>query len=207
MGKHDVYTDDRVSFILENYKSISRQELTERFNTRFGTNKSVKAITSWCNSRGLNNDSDGKFKDGHVSWQTGLKGDEYKSHFTEESFNRSISGIMNKRAHAIGDELVRDGVPMILVSVEPNVNIWDRCVPKRRYVWEQAYGPIPPKHKIIHLDGDCMNCNLDNLYCIPFKYTGILNRNRWMTDSREHTLAAIKWCELFYAMKDKRGEK
>jgi hypothetical protein len=115
---------------------------------------------------------------------------------------------MGKRVHKIGDELVHDGVPMILVSVEPNINIWDRCIPKRRYVWEQAYGPIPEKHKIIHLDGDCMNCDLDNLYCIPYKFTAILNKNRWMTDSREHTLTAIKWCELFYAMKEKReGEK
>jgi hypothetical protein len=73
---------------------------------------------------------------------------------------------------------------------------------KRRYVWEQAYGKIPDKHMILNLDGNQLNCELSNLVCIPTKYRPALNKNKWLGKSRDITLTAIKWCDLFYALKD-----
>jgi hypothetical protein len=32
-----------------------------------------------------------------------------------------------------------------------------------RYVWEQANGPAPKGHRVVHLDNDQMNCDLSNL--------------------------------------------
>lgn len=54
---------------------------------------------------------------------------------------------------------------------------------------------------VIHLDGNKLNCDIDNLYCIPKKFRALMNKNHWYTDSREHTLTAIKWCELYYALR------
>jgi RNA polymerase sigma factor (sigma-70 family) len=36
-----------------------------------------------------------------------------------------------------------------------------------RELWEQANGPVPPKHVVIFKDGDRTNCLLENLQCIP----------------------------------------
>ena len=36
-------------------------------------------------------------------------------------------------------------------------------MPKGRWVWEQADGPIPAGHVVAYVDGDPSNCNLDNL--------------------------------------------
>lgn len=204
MGNNTPYAKEQDEFLRENCTKMTRAELTDIFNQKFGTNKAVSTIKGYCNRRGWKSGGDGRFKPGNISWQTGLSKDKYKSHFTEDSFKRSIAGIMDKRKYKIGDELVRRGVPMILISIEPNVQIWDRCVPKRRYVWEQAYGEIPEGHRIINLDGDPMNCDLDNLYCIPAKFIPLLNKNHWLVDSREHTLTAIKYCELYYAIMERK---
>ena len=72
---------------------------------------------------------------------------------------------------------------------------------KHRVIYENAHGPIPEGHLVVFLDGDRNNFDLDNLYCCPRRIQTVMIRNGWWTDSREHTLAAIKWCELFYAMK------
>ena len=35
-----------------------------------------------------------------------------------------------------------------------------------RYNWTKEYGEIPPHHAIAHIDGNSLNCDLDNLECI-----------------------------------------
>lgn len=36
-------------------------------------------------------------------------------------------------------------------------------------MWEEANGPIPPKHEIDHIDQDSDNNTLENFQCIPAK--------------------------------------
>ena len=36
-----------------------------------------------------------------------------------------------------------------------------------RYVYEQARGPVPEGHRVVHLDGDTMNDELSNLKAVP----------------------------------------
>lgn len=201
MAKYNTYTAEQESFLRENQVGRTRKELTDLFNQEFGTNKTILAIKSWCISRGLKCGNDGRFYKGNISWQTGLSTEEYKFHFTEESYKKSIAGIKDIRRHQIGDTVIRHNEPYIVISVKPNVR-WDKRIQQKgRYVWEQAYGPIPKNHNIIQLDGDKFNCDLDNLYCVPNTYTGVINKNHWRSTDRDITLTAIKWCELFYAIK------
>lgn len=203
MATYNTYSKEQEAFLKENAPKMSRKELTERFNQEFGTSKTVRAIKSWCNGRGYNSSSDGKFKDGNVSWQTGLEGEEYKAHFTTESFQRSISKILeaNKTRH-IGDEVIIAGVPWIVTSLEYGVPFWQRRKLKRRYVWEKLHGKIPEDHCIVCLDGNQMNCEPSNLYCMPIRFRPLLGRNNWWFGNAEMTLTAIRWCELFYGIKE-----
>lgn len=133
----------------------------------------------------------------------GLSIEEIKKHYTEESFALKTKNaqLVNRTKH-IGDEIIKCGEPWIIVSTDYSIAYNDRRYPKRRYVWEQAYGEIPKDHCIICLDGNKMNCNLDNLYCLPNKYKSIMARNKWFFKDKEMTLTAIKWCELHYALKE-----
>jgi hypothetical protein len=202
MARYNTYSVEQEEFLKANAPLLSRKELTERFNERFGTTKSVRAIASWCNNRGYNSSSDGRFQDGHVSWQTGLRGDEFKSHYTKESYARMREAVNEaNKTKKIGDDIVIDGVPWIVTSLDYSKPFYERRQPKRRVVWEQLHGEIPKDHCVICLDGNPMNCEPSNLYCMPIRFRPLLAKNNWWFSNAELTLTAIKWCELFYAIK------
>lgn len=203
MATYNTYSAEQELFLKENAPLMSRKELTERFNSEFGTAKSVLAIKSYCNARGYNSSSTGKFQHGNVSWQTGLRGDDFKAHYTEESFSRSFNAMYYARNfHQIGDEIVRHGEPWIVTSIDYNLPSDRRRIQKRRYVWQQLYGEIPQNHVIVCLDGNPMNCEPSNLYCMEKRFVPILAKNQWWFGNAEMTLTAIKWCELHYAIKE-----
>jgi len=52
------------------------------------------------------------------------------------------------------------------IKVADAGRIQDRWIPLARYVWARARGPIPPRMCVIHLDGDTLNCSLDNLMLV-----------------------------------------
>lgn len=203
MATYNTYPDEQEQFLKENAPLMSRKELTEQFNRKFGTNKSVNGIKSFCNARGYNSSSSGRFEKGHHSWQTGLRGDEFKSHYTEESFQRVIDrAVIGNKTREIGDEIVIDGVPWIVTSLEPKVPFYKRRQLKRRVVWESLHGAIPDDHCIVCLDGNQMNCDPTNLYCMPIRFRPLLAKNQWWFGNAEMRLAAIKWCELYFTIKD-----
>lgn len=76
-------------------------------------------------------------------------------------------------------------------------------LPLQKKIWIDHYGKVPKGKMVIFLDGDRNNFDIDNLYCIDRKISAVMASNNWYTSSREHTLTAIKWCELYYAMKTK----
>lgn len=202
MATYNTYTAEQERFLSVNAPLLSRKELTELFNRQFKENKSILAIKSWCNNRGLNSSNTGRFEPGNRSWQTGLKGEDFKRHYSEQSLDRMTQPMLaaNKTAK-LGDEYYHCGTIYVLTSIDYSLPFDKRRKPKRRVVWEQAHGTIPNDCCIIHLDGDPLNCELDNLYCLPLRLKGIMAKQRWFTDSREHTLAAIKLCELVEALR------
>lgn len=63
----------------------------------------------------------------------------------------------------IGSEIIgKHGYVMIKVLDGKT----DNYVMKQRYVWEQHYGKIPDTHVIKFLDGNRLNCNVDNLLLV-----------------------------------------
>lgn len=207
MAIYNTYSVEQEAFLKENAPLMSRKVLTECFNKTFGANRTVSGIKHFCNSRGYNSSSTGRFQEGHISWQTGLRGEDFKSHYTAESFQRGIEGMRQaNKTRKIGDEIVIDGVPFVVTSLEYGVPFCDRRQPKRRVVWERLYGEIPKDHCIINLDGDPMNCDPSNLYCMPIRFRPLLSKNNWWFGNAELTLAAIRWCELFYALKEYTNE-
>lgn len=69
-------------------------------------------------------------------------------------------------------------------------------------VWEETYGPIPKGYLIVNLDMDKLNLSIENLYCIPRKMALLMSKNKWWSKDAVITLTAIKYCELWYALKE-----
>lgn len=101
----------------------------------------------------------------------------------------------------IGAEALNaDGYVLVKVADTGKKSDWKT---KQQVVWEKRNGKAAPGI-VVFLNGNRKDFGEDNLYCVDRKTHAVMCRNKWYTDSREHTLAAIKWCELFYVLK---GEK
>jgi len=61
-------------------------------------------------------------------------------------------------AYPIGHRTTaKDGVVFIKIA-EPGV--WEK---EKKVVWRQHHGEIPPRHVILHIDGDSTNTAIENL--------------------------------------------
>ena len=63
---------------------------------------------------------------------------------------------------------------------------------------------IPEGYFVIFLDNNQMNFDISNLYCVNRKIHVIMSKNKWYTNNKENTLTAIKWCELYYVLKNNK---
>lgn len=75
-----------------------------------------------------------------------------------------------------------------------------KWIPYGRWLWEQEYGKIPKGYRLFHLDGDPLNCELDNMVLVPFKYALTINREGW--NKPELLPLALMWCELHSVIND-----
>ena len=74
---------------------------------------------------------------------------------------------------------------------------------KSHIVWEQHYGSMPPDDcTIVFLDRNKQNFDINNLYAVKKKILREMAKNSWWKSDPEFTLAAIKWCELHFALKE-----
>lgn len=202
------YTEEQVQFLQENCK-MPRQELTDSFNKRFGTNKCLSTIKAVCNNHGLYTGRDGRFTvESSPRWQKGLSKSDFKSHYSEESYSRMTKKMLQMEQEnraQVGDTIIRHGIPYIVVD-DTSDRKWDnRIVIKARHVWEQYHGKIQDNDMVLHIDGDKMNCDIDNLILLPQRYKPFFRWHHWWDLTGSALVAAIKWCELNELIKGARA--
>lgn len=66
-----------------------------------------------------------------------------------------------------------------------------RMVPKHRWLWEQAHGPVPEGHVLVFLDGDRRNCVLENLECVTRSEAARRLNARMTPEQRQARLVKI----------------
>ena len=168
------FTEEQRIFLVENIERYSYPRLTEEFNKKFNTDCTQGSITQQC-----------------LTYLKIKKGDSYIPHNVAD----------------IGEETLkykatRYKTTYIKVKSGLKNNRSEMWKPKHRIIWEEHNRPITENEVVIFLDGDKTNFELDNLYCTTKKIVSVMCLNNWFTDSREHTLTAIKWCELYYKLKE-----
>ena len=179
-SKHIFYTPEQEQWLIDNYYlANSYDELTELFNKRFCINRNKDSLRDKCSKR------------------LGLKGMP----------NLTVYGAKKKEQLPIGTIRKSQTATYIKVLEVPNKAYFSGYVepcwmPLQKKIYIDAYGDISKGQMVCFLDGNPENFELDNLYCIDRRISAIMSKNKWWTSSKEHTLTAIKWCELHYALKD-----
>lgn len=175
-----MYTEEEYDFLRNNISENSYSELCKKFNIEFNCNVTLSAIEHTCKRIGIHHGHPGNI-------------------FVKNENNPfSIT-------RPIGSEMVSAGKVYVKVANHPmpsgksRINI--NWVQKNRYIYEQVHGKIPDGHMIVFLDSNRNNFDINNLYAIPAKINMMLGANKWFSSDRNVTLTAIKWCELFYALK------
>lgn len=75
-------------------------------------------------------------------------------------------------------------------------------IPLKEKVWTDAYGTIPNGFCVICVDGDQMNCDLNNLMLLDKRGTAIMASHKWWMDNKILTQNAVTWCNLYFVAKD-----
>ena len=185
MNKHHYYTAEEKQWLVEHiHKCNSYKHLTEMFNEQFGLSVKQHSVSDVCIKqlgihRGCNT---GQIKQGSTLAKTYNIGDE-----------REHSGYIWVK--------INDVAFKGIIGYDEYSTNW---VPKQRYVYEQTHGKIPNGYIVIFLNNNKLDFDIDNLYAVPRNIHQMMCKNQWYTDSREHTLTAIKVCELFYALRDNK---
>jgi len=176
------YTEEQKRFLKENIGNFTYKGLAEVFNKQFGTSLNHQHISDICLKRlGIKRDKPYVFFKGRKDFTSHPIGTEvFDGHHVWVKVN---------------DEYIPDGAVKGSKQLNPN---WQK---KKVLNYEKHYGPIPSGNMVVFLDQDHQNCEIDNLYLTTRKINFMMNKNKWYSPDKEQTLTAIKWCELFYAMK------
>lgn len=174
------YTQEEEKWLAENYsKHKTYEELTTALNQQFCKERAVTSVREKCTKR------------------LGLKGMENPTVYKKGNIKDQCPiGTIRKSTNDSVYIKVKDSTHSYQSGYrEP---YW---LPIQKKIWIDHYGKVPKGKMVVFLDRDRENLDISNLYCIDRKISAIMASNRWYTNNAELTLTAIKWCELFFAMK------
>ncbi len=196
-------SEDQKKWLIDNFDKydLNFVAMAADFNKRFGTNKSNCCIAKYCERKlGL-----------HVP------APKAKAKNTGR-IKRGDAGASTDRQLPIGTVRAvctkHRKVPYIKVQlcngdsgmVRGNGHNYKRpwWIPLREKVWIDAYGEIPNGYCVVNIDGDPMNCQLDNLMLMDKRGTAIMASHKWWMDDKNLTENAVTWCNLYLIAKDER---
>lgn len=189
------WTQQELDFLLKTYPTRSNSELCGLLHRskssiqlkaqKLGLAKTPKAYAKLR--------AEHQFKKGHTPFNKGKKQEFFMSPEGRESasrtqFKKGVCYETSPTYRPVGYESIRrdkHGIPYAWVKVDEN----KRMVMKHRWVWEQAHGPIPKGRVIMFVDGNTLNCAIENLRLLT-RSEQCRQNQRKITDERRAEIIA-----------------
>ena len=196
--KNHFFTQEEKQFLIAYVPGHSYKEIQQEFIDRFEWDITVRQVKNAINRYGLKTGRTGRFEKGLIPANKGQK-------MSPETYEK-CKGTMFQKGNVpinhrpVGSErITKDGYIEVKIE-EPNK--WRL---KHLIIWEEANGPVPPKHCIFFMDNDRTNVTLDNLRVIPRSQLLIMNGRRGFSghdkDSNEVALTAAQLTEKINQIK------
>ena len=169
-------TDEQHDFFVNACVGRTTKELSEAMYDKFGITLSTEQIRGYKTHHNIKSGIDTRFKEGELG-----------------SYNEA-------RLRDIGDSFVsrKDGYHYIKVGK----NKW---VKKQRYLYEQAHGvKLPTRMRVIFLDGDKNNFDIDNLKAVDSRTILMAKNKNLFTSDKETTETGLLVSELILKTFDKK---
>lgn len=199
-------TDEMMQYLKDNIAGSTHQEITDRINTRFGTNFTKEQIANLAVRKGIKNgmwqrrsvfpEHIRKFmaencKGNRAREMVVLLKDTFGTDYTEKQISayyrkHGLKSGVASRYVPIGTLIFRKDswyYEKVADGPDPNKN-WKA---KHVMVWEEANGPVPEGHMVIFLDGNRRNYQLENLALCPYDVGLEMNHNNLRFDNAQLT--------------------
>lgn len=163
------YTEEKLKYLIENYSDTKNVDLAKKLGV---SESSVNAKAFKLKLRKSEDFKErhrlkGKFKKGHVPSNKGKKQTEYMSAESIEKTKatRFKKGGISANRYEDFTEVIREdknGKPYIMIRTPSK----GKLSYKHIYIWEKENGKVPKGHCLWFIDGNTMNCKLENLELI-----------------------------------------
>lgn len=166
------YTEPELRLMRAWYHEIGPLPMTRLLNIELGIQRSVASVQNKAAKLGLRYSGPKKclFNSRQVPHNKGKKlPPEWLEKCRKSHFKR---GQLPKNTKHDGAITIRHGQNPYIRLAQGK---WKQLA---RHNWEQANGPIPPGHVVKYLDGNTLNCELDNLTIVSRAEHLAANRNR-----------------------------
>lgn len=194
-------TESQINF-LRGFDGKPRKEALVAFNNAYGVEVPLNTFRTWMCRLNVKASGNGRFDGTQTPWAKGITKDEFWERFSEESKQKMINAPKEaNRTAKVGDVHIKDGVPYITTSLDYGKPFDQRRKPLHRAVWEKHFGEIPSDQMIIRLNGNPLDCRVENLAMIPRKYRPTILRYM-KSDNPDINKATIKYCELVELIKE-----
>lgn len=187
--KSRVFNQEEISFILENYKKITKNKLVEELNLKFNKQFTFNQIQRFYATNKLRSGISSKFTKNNKPWNKGTKG-IMKANKTSYKKGQSSHNTL-----PIGTESETvDGYLLVKVSHEGAK--YDQWKLKHKILWEKERGQIPEDYCLIFLDGNRKNIEIENLMKVEKNDVLTMNRERLFSAYPELTWVGVTLARL-----------
>lgn len=195
------YTSEIIEFIRSNVKQFTDKEVAKLINDKWSLGINEESVSNAKHRYGIKTGfGRGHFPKGHKPANPILKGQRLglKTEFKK--------GRVPPNRVPIGSErFTKDGYLQIKIKDGNKNNNW---IVKHRLIWEQHNGPVPPKHRVVFLDGDKNNLDISNLELMSYGQTAIMSKKNLFYKNAELTMLGSKIANIEIRInKRKREEK
>ncbi|SIQ14665.1 HNH endonuclease signature motif containing protein [Marinobacterium stanieri] len=171
-GRSELFTQQQIDWLRENYPRMDRTEITDTFNSTFGTSLSKSQIVAFLKRNKIKSGRTGHWGT-KPGWNAGTAGKGIckpnKGSFKPGLVPPNITPMYTERTNKSG--YIEIKVPI----ANPYNKQKTRYMPKHRWLWMQKHGDIPRTHAVIFKDGDRTNFDDDNLALVTRRQLSMLN--------------------------------
>lgn len=161
-----LFTEAEHRWIEKWYRKMTSAEVAARASERFKRPITAQQIKSYTHNHGILSGRTGHFTKGHEPANKGLRRPGWhKGRMKETQFKPGPRPEI--RQPMWHERIDRDGYILMKCPVpNPHTGQPWYYIPKHKWIWEQANGPIPENHVLTFIDDNPGNCTLENIELI-----------------------------------------
>ena len=199
LARQTHYPDGMYEFVRDHSWHVSSPELVKMIKERFGYEMTVNQMKNYRRRYHFPAGGTGWFQKGRIPENKGKTIDEYM----KPEVAAKVRQTAFKKGHRPHNEMPVGTVVVNAYSDGYKIRKkqmtgtqFEKWEFVHRAEWEKHHGPIPEGGCIVFLDGDRMNCNIENLALVTRGELREMNRNGYFSECPEATEAGLKLVRL-----------